>query len=124
MTYQVIKNSLTGRACEECGYPEIKSCLSGMTAIAVSKNDAVAPAKILKEYVDKIENFKFLAGYVDGGFIDAAGVEKLAGIPDKNTLITQLLVCISSPLVNLVYVLDQAAKAGAEPAAEAAPAAE
>ena len=124
VTYQVIKNSLTGRACEECGYPEIKSCLSGMTAIAVSKNDAVAPAKILKEYVDKIENFKFLAGYVDGGFIDAAGVEKLAGIPDKNTLITQLLVCIRSPLVNLVYVLDQAAKAGAEPAAEAAPAAE
>jgi large subunit ribosomal protein L10 len=116
ISYQVIKNSLTGRACDNCGYGDIKQYLSGMTAIAVSESDAVAPAKILKEYADKIESFKILAGYIDGGVIDAEGVERLAKIPNKETLIMQLLVCIRSPLVNFVYVLDQASKAGETPA--------
>lgn len=119
VSYQVMKNSLTGRACENCGYGAIKEYLSGMTAIAVSENDAVAPAKILKEYADKIESFKLLAGYVDGEVIDTAGVERLANIPSKEALITQLLVIIRSPLVNFVYVLDQAAKNGNQPAEEA-----
>jgi len=122
VSYQVIKNSLTGMACANCGYEGIKQYLSGMTAIAVSQSDVIAPAKILKEYADKIESFKILAGYVDGEVIDAAGVEKLASIPNKETLITQLLVCIRSPLVNFVYVLDQAAKAGQAPAEAEAPA--
>ena len=125
VSYQVIKNSLTGRACENAGYGDIKQYLSGMTAIAVSENDPVVAAKVLKEYAEKVESFKILAGYVDGAVVDAATVEKLASIPNKETLITQLLVCIRSPLVNFVYVLDQAAKAGETseaPAAEAAPA--
>ncbi len=124
VSYHVFKNSITGRACENCGYGDMKQYLNGMTAIAVSENDAVAPAKILKEYADKIESFKLLAGYVDGAVIDTAAVEKLAAIPSKETLITQLLVTIRSPLVNFVYVLDQAAKAGetAPAAEEAAPA--
>ena len=75
VSYQVVKNTLTGRACEECGYGDIKQYLSGMTAIAVSPEDAVAPAKILKQYADKIESFTLLAGYCDGEVIDAAKVE-------------------------------------------------
>ena len=41
--YKVVKNSLTGRACEEAGFGEMKQYLTGMTAIAISKDDAVAP---------------------------------------------------------------------------------
>jgi large subunit ribosomal protein L10 len=122
VSYHVYKNSLTGRACDNCGYGDMKQYLTGMTAIAVSEKDPVAPAKILKSYADKIESFKLLAGYVDGEVIDDKAVEKLAAIPNKETLVTQLLVCIRSPLVNFVYVLDQAAKAGGT--AEAAPAEE
>ena len=55
--YKVVKNSLTGRACEEAGYGDMKQYLSGMTAIAISKDDAVAPAKILKKYADKVKSF-------------------------------------------------------------------
>ena len=66
VSYKVVKNSLTGRACDEVGYSDMKQYLTGMTAIAISENDAVAPAKILKEYAEKIESFSILAGYVDG----------------------------------------------------------
>ena len=87
-----------------------------MTAIAVSPEDAVAPAKILKQYADKIESFTLLAGYCDGEVIDAAAVERLATIPSKETLIAQLLACIQSPLTKFVYVLDQVAKKDEQPA--------
>ena len=114
--YMVMKNSLTGRACDEVGLGDMKQYLSGMTAIAVSPEDAVAPAKILKQYADKIESFTLLAGYCDGEVIDAAAVERLATIPSKETLIAQLLACIQSPLTKFVYVLDQVAKKDEQPA--------
>ena len=123
--YMVVKNTLTGRACDACGYSEIKQHLTGMTAIAVSENDAVAPAKILKEYADKIESFKLLAGYVDGEVLDEAQVVSLAQTPSKEVLVSKLLGSLLGPLYKLAFVLDAASKKDAEaeaPAAEAAPA--
>ena len=64
--YTVVKNSLTGRACDAADLAEMKQYLGGMTAIATSANDAVAAAKIMKEYAEKIESFKIVAGYCDG----------------------------------------------------------
>ena len=119
--YMVMKNSLTGRACDEVGFGEMKQHLVGMTAIAISDNDAVAPAKVLKEYAEKIESFSILAGYVDGETIDAAKVNALAEIPGKETLIAKFLGSIRSPLYNFAYALQAVVdKDGEAPAAEAA----
>ncbi len=122
--YRVVKNTLTGRACDEVGYTDMKQHLAGMTAIAISENDAVAPAKILKEYAEKIESFQILAGYVDGAMIDAKTVMDLAEIPSKEVLIAKFLGSIKSPVYGLAYALkavaDKMAEGGAEaPAAEA-----
>ena len=96
--YKVYKNSITGRACEEAGYGEIRSYLEGMTAFAISKEDAVAPAKILKNYADKIESFNLKCGFVDGEVLDEAGVKALAEIPNKETLVCKIMGCMRSPL--------------------------
>lgn len=103
--YTVIKNTLTGRACDIAGYSDMKQYLSGMTAVAISADDAIAPAKILKEYADKIESFNILAGFIDGGVIDQAAVNELAKTPSKEVLIARLLGSIQSPLYGLAYVL-------------------
>ena len=103
--YKVIKNSLTGRACEEVGYGAMKEHLEGMTAIAISESDPVAPAKILKGYAEKIESFTILAGYLDGAVIDAATINQLAEIPSKEVLVAKFLGSIQSPLYNLAYAL-------------------
>ena len=119
--YVVMKNTLTGRACEMCGYGDMKQYLNGMTAIAISANDPIAPAKILKEYADKISSFKILAGYIDGAVIDVAGVENLASIPSKEVLIAKFLGSIKSPVYNFAYALQAVLdKNGEAPAAEAA----
>ncbi|MBO5305238.1 MAG: 50S ribosomal protein L10 [Clostridia bacterium] len=122
--YKVVKNSLTGRACDEVGFSDMKQYLTGMTAIAISENDAVAPAKILKEYAEKIESFSILAGYVDGAVIDTKTVEALADIPSKEVLIAKFLGSIKSPVYGFAYAIKAVADKKAEGGAEEAPAAE
>ena len=124
--YVVMKNTLTGRACDMCGYGDIKQYLNGMTAIAISSpEDPIAPAKILKEYADKIESFQILAGYLDGKVVDKDTVNALADIPSKEVLIAKLLGSIKSPLYGLAYalqaVVDKDGEGAAPEAAEAAP---
>ena len=122
VSYSVQKNSMTGRACDEVGLGDMKQYLSGMTAIAIGTNDAIAPAKVLKEYAEKIESFEILAGYLDGKVVDKATVMQLADIPSKEVLLAKFLGSIKSPLYNLAYALQAVIdKDGEEaPAAEAA----
>ena len=117
--YVVMKNTLTGRACDEVGYGALKEHLNGMTAIAISDNDPVAAAKVLKSYADKIESFNILGGYVDGSVIDAATVGELADIPSKEILIAKLLGSIQSPLYKFAYAIKAVADKDGEAPAEA-----
>ena len=124
--YVVVKNTMTGRACEMNGMDEMKPYLNGMTALAIGGDDPVAPAKIIKKYAEKLETFSILAGYLDGAVVDAKTVEALADIPSKETLIAKFLGSIRSPLFGLAYALQAVVDKGGkvEEAAEAAPAAE
>lgn len=114
--YMVVKNTMTGRACDECGYGELKSCLNGMTAIAISETDPIAPARILKEYDEKIESFQILAGYVDGEVLNADGVKELASIPAKEVLVAKFLGSIQSPLYKFAYAIKAVAEKEETPA--------
>ena len=103
--YHVYKNTMTERACEASGYGEMKQYLKGMNALAVCESDPVAPAKILKEYADKLESFNLVAGFVDGKVIDAKQVEELASTPSKEVLLGRLLGSLQAPLYSLARVL-------------------
>ena len=118
--YMVVKNSLTGRACDEVGLGDMKQYLTGMTAIAISESDPIAPAKVIKEYAEKIESFEILAGYLDGAVVSKETVQALADIPSKEVLIAKLLGSIKSPLYGFAYAL----QAVIDKNGEAAPAAE
>ena len=101
-----------------------------MNALAISYDDPVAPAKILKEYEDKVETFELRKGFLDGKVVDTATVKELANIPPKETLIGRMLGSLQGPLsglaVALQAIIDKSGEAPAEeaPAEEAAPAAE
>ena len=103
--YTVMKNTLTGRACDIAGYGDMKQYLSGMTAIAMSQDDPLAPAKIMKQFADKIDCFEIKAGFVDGGVLDQAGVEALAATPSKEVLVAKMMGSLMSSLYGFAYVL-------------------
>ena len=103
--YAVIKNTLIGKACDKVGFEALKPELEGMNALAISYDDPIAPAKILKEYAEKIETFEIRGGILEGAVVDAATVNELASIANKETLIAKLLGSIQSPLYKFAYVL-------------------
>ena len=103
--YAVMKNTLTGRACEIAGFGEMKQYLEGMTAIAISEKDPIAAAKIMKEYAEKVESFEIKAGFIDGAVIDVKKVEELADIPAKEVLIGRMLGSLTSGLYSFARVL-------------------
>ena len=121
--YTVLKNSIIGRACDNAGYADLKSELTGMNALAISYDDQVAPAKILKEYAEKIETFELRGGYVDGKYLDAAGVMELANIPPKEQLVGKILGSLQGSLYGLAFaiqaIIDKKGEEPAEAAAEA-----
>ena len=121
--YVVMKNTMTGRACEMNGLDDMKPYLNGMTALAIAGEDPIAPAKILKGYADKIESFKIVAGYLEGKVVDEKTVLALAEIPSKEVLIAKFLGSIRSPLYGFAYALQAIVDKNGEAApAEEAPA--
>lgn len=95
--YTVIKNTLTKRVFEASGY-EFGDIFNGMTALAVSEKDPLAPAKIISKYADKIETFNIKAGYMDGKTLSVDEVVALSKVPSKEELLAKLLGSIQSPL--------------------------
>ncbi|MBQ4648969.1 MAG: 50S ribosomal protein L10 [Clostridia bacterium] len=120
--YKVIKNTLIARACDEVGYTELKDCLTGMTAFAISNDDQVVAAKILNDYAKNHDNFVLKAGYCDGKTLDADGIKALAEIPSKEVLIGRMLGSLQSSLYSFAYVLqaiiDKNGEGAEAPAAE------
>ena len=116
--YMVIKNTLIGRACDEVGYGDMKSVLNGMTAIALGYDDPVAPAKIAKEYADKVQTFEIKGGFLDNAVCDANTVNALAEIPSKEILLARFLGSIQGPISGfaraLQAVIDQKGEVAAE----------
>ena len=103
--YTVIKNTLIGKACDKAGFEGLKPQLEGMNALAISFDDPIAPAKILKEYAEKVETFEIRGGILEGAVVNAATVNELAEIPPKEVLVAKLLGSIQSPLYKFAYAL-------------------
>ena len=124
--YKVFKNTLIKRAAEGTDFAQLDPNLAGPTALAVSKTDATAPARILAKYAKDIECLNLKAGVVEGTYYDQKGIQTIATIPGREELISKLLGSLQSPITNLARVLNQIAEKGGEaaPAAAEAPAAE
>ena len=98
--YSVVKNTLLGRAIEGTDLEEMKSCLEGTTAIAISKDDHTAAARILKKFADAHENFKIKAGYLDGKAISVETVDSLAKLPTRDVLLATVLGAFQAPMAS------------------------
>lgn len=117
--YVVLKNSLVERAAKKDNIDErVHDYLKGPTAYAFGYNDAVAPAKILKDAVKKYKKCELKGGIVNGKVFNAAEVNTLADLPSREQLIARLLGSMMSPISGLAVALDQIAKKRSEGAAE------
>ena len=116
VVYKVYKNTYMKRAFEGTAYAELNKNLDGPSAIAFGIEDETAPARILSEFMKEAPALEFKAGVVDGTYYDAKGIEVIASIPSRDTLISKLLGSLQSPVTNLARVLKQIAEKNSEAA--------
>lgn len=104
--YKVVKNTLTRFAAKESGLDGLDPFLNGPTAMASSAVDAVAPAKVLSEYVKKFDKLELKAGVVEGKIINVEGIKALADLPSREVLISKVLGSLNAPITGFVNVLN------------------
>ena len=126
ITYKVYKNTMMNFAFQGTPCEALAKHLEGTNAIAVSKDDATAPARLLKEFAKKNPKLELIAGVVEGDYYDQAGVAALADVPTRDILLGRLFGSMQGTISGFARVLKQIAEKDGEgaPAAEAAPAAE
>lgn len=101
--FKVAKNTLILRALKEVPKHNLpESVFFGMTGMALSYDDPLAPAKIIKQLFDKTEKPKFKAASVEGQFFDEKQLNLLASLPSKNELIASILGSINAPASGIV----------------------
>ncbi len=103
--YHVVKNSLFGRAAEKVGKGELRSLLSGPTAIAVGGGDEVELAKGFVEETRTLKALRILGAFVGGRAIRAEDVLALARLPGRPQLQGTLVGTLQAPLAQIVGVL-------------------
>ena len=116
VVYKVYKNTYLKRAFEGSVFTELNQHLEGPTAIAFGIDDATAPARVLAEFAKKAPKLEFKGGVVEGVYYDVNGLEKVAQIPSRETLISKLLGSLQSPVANMARVLKQIAEKNGEAA--------
>ncbi len=104
--YFVVKNTLLQRASKEAGLDGLEPVLEGTTAIAISKEDHIAAARILCKFADENDFFKAKAGFIEGKVISEAEVNNLAKLPTKEVLVAKALGGLNAPISGFVTVLN------------------
>ena len=96
--YKVLKNTL------------VRIALNGPTAIAISYDDAIAPAKVVSEGIDKYKVMSIKCGMMDKAYVDDKTVQALAKIPSKQVLYGMLANVLNAPIQGLAIALNAVAE--------------
>ena len=104
--YSVVKNTLVRRAVNNVGLGELDAVLNGTTSLAISKDDPIAPMRIINKYAKQMgDRFNIKAGFMDGKVVPLNDVFALAELPSKDALLAQVLGTMLAPISSLAVVI-------------------
>ena len=109
--YTVYKNTLVKRAIVGTKYEGLAEVLEGPSALAISFEDAIAPARVINGVIKEYKKMAFKAGVIEGDLYDAKGVEAIATLPSREELIAKFMGSIQSPVSKAVRTFQAIADA-------------
>jgi large subunit ribosomal protein L10 len=104
--YRVLKNTLAKLSFDKAGIEGMDEFLSGVNAYAISYDDPTLPVRVLDKNKEFKEKLKLKAAFFEGQIVGSDSVEKLAKIPSRSEMLSQLVGMLNSPMSKLVYVLN------------------
>ena len=114
--YTVVKNTLIKLAIKGTALESMSEVLDGTSAIATSKEDYVAAARILNKYAEGHDNFKLKAGYLEGEVISMDKLMELATLPSRETLLSMVANVFSAPIAGFARAVQAIADKAEAPA--------
>ena len=105
--YTVIKNNITKRALAEAGIEGLDEKLVGPTAIVMSKEDYLEPAKAIYKFSKDNEFYEIKGGVIEGKVMTAEEIITLAKLPSRETLLSMLAGALLGNISKVAVALDQ-----------------
>ena len=96
--FTIAKNTLIKLAAKDVGIDGLDEFLSGPTAIALSYNDPTDPAKVIKSFLKDFDKPSVKGMILDGQVFQAEEFDKIANLPTKDQLLSQLVGMLNSPM--------------------------
>ncbi len=103
--FVVVKNTLASRAVGGTDFKDVSKFFCGCTGIVFVNHDAVASAKILKDFVLDHPQLELKGGILRGDILEKDRIKALGDLPSQEILWSQLLAMMQSPLRRLLGVL-------------------
>jgi len=108
--YKVYKNNLVKLAIKDTAFEPLSQDLTGPNAIAFGIEDAVVPAKIVKEFAKTHKALELKSGVVEGSYCNLEQIIQIADLPSKEVLIGRFLGSVKAPISNFAYFLSNLIK--------------
>ncbi len=103
--YQVVKNTLLVRAAEDTEVALIKDYFKGPSAVAISYDDPVAPAKVLAQFAKENDKLEIKVGVLNGKVLDVQAIKALATLPSREVLLAQFLSALNAVPTSFVRAI-------------------
>ena len=104
--FVVVKNTLARRALGDAQVPGLEDHLAGPTGLVLAGADPVAAAKVLADFAREFEKPAIKVGLVDGKAVTPAQVKRLASLPPRLELLSQLGGTLQAPMASLAGALN------------------
>lgn len=106
----VAKNTLVSVVLKEQGAADLGNKLTGPTALVLIGDDPVAPAKAITDFANDHPNDLPApkGGLLQGAVIEADAIARVARLPAREQLLSELLGVLQAPLQQAVGVLEAA----------------
>ena len=105
--YKVIKNNITRRALDKCGYEGLDELLVGPTAVVMNNEDYLEAAKTIYNFSKDNDFYKIKGGIIEGKVMSAEEIITLAKLPSKETLIGMLAGALLGNISKLAVALNE-----------------
>ena len=104
--YLVVKNRLVKRALAETEVPDISGFLAGPTGVVFGDDDVVAAARTVTEFAMENEDRPvFKVGVLEADILDPAQIERVAKMPPREELLSQVAGVLGGPMAALAGAL-------------------
>ena len=105
--FRVVKNRLLSIACQDTETAVLKDYIGGPCALAITYDDVVMPAKVLTKFDREYEALEIKVGQINGKIIDLPAIKRLAQLPSREILLSQLLFSLSGVPASFVRILSE-----------------